>query len=75
MSVDISHAELAIVAACDDARSVGCAGQNSAGVDANATFAGIQKGFLTQHKDRRAAKKVYADDRRVHVDAPNAVGQ
>ena len=75
MSVDISLKELAIITTRDNARSIGGTRQNRAGMDANAAFAGQQQRLLAEHKYGRCAKKMHADDRRVHVEAADAIGQ
>jgi hypothetical protein len=75
--VSINFDELAVVAACDDARSIGHAGQNSACVDPDATFGFTRKKkrFLAKHEYRRCAKEVHADDSRARIYRADAVGQ
>ena len=76
-AVSINFNELAIVTACDDTRSVGHAGQNSACVGPNATFGFTreQKRLLAKHEYRCRAKEVHADDSRVDAYRADAVGQ
>src|SRR5262249_51284298 len=62
--------EPTIVATRDDAGSVGCAGQNSARMNPEATFGipGEQKCFLAKHEYRGGPNEVHADDGRGRVD-------
>ena len=61
--------ELAVIAAGDDARSIGGACQNCAGVNRYAAFvvAGEQQCFLAKHEHRRRTEEMHADDGRARV--------
>src|SRR5262245_29299169 len=76
-AVSIDFDEPAIVTACDDARSVGHAGQNGTGVDFSATVAFVreQKRFFAEHEYRCRAKKMHADNSRVRGYMTDAVGK
>ena len=68
----------AVIAAGDDALTVSRARQDRAAVDGNAllaVFAGEQQRLLAEHKHRRLAKEMHAEDGATGVHRTNAVGE